>query len=216
MNSSETTLLAKKLLVKAAQQWLFINAPQNFAEDFKLINGNLKTNVSVEEDFQGVLLFVKNSEELKAGLPEIMPVIKSETIFWISYPKKSSAIKSDLEMKGSWKALEDLSYRIVSSASVDKTWTALRFKPKEKVTGSGMSNAAIQNNEYAAFIDVKNKIVTLPSDVQKLLETDGVAYAHYQKLAYSHKKEYVIWILSAKQEKTRASRVQKMIEKLLA
>jgi len=38
--------------------------------------------------------------------------------------------------------------------------------------------------------------------------------AFYQGLSYSNKKEYVAWILSAKQEKTRSERLIKMVEKL--
>jgi uncharacterized protein YdeI (YjbR/CyaY-like superfamily) len=35
------------------------------------------------------------------------------------------------------------------------------------------------------------------------------------QLAWSHKKEYVLWILTVKQEKTIISRIQKMIELLI-
>ncbi|MNY58036.1 hypothetical protein D3C86_1943270 [compost metagenome] len=38
----------------------------------------------------------------------------------------------------------------------------------------------------------------------------------FNSLAYSHKKEYVLWILTAKQEKTKASRLEKTIELLKA
>ena len=35
-------------------------------------------------------------------------------------------------------------------------------------------------------------------------------------LSFTNKKEYVVWILSAKQEKTRTDRLAKIVEKLLA
>jgi uncharacterized protein YdeI (YjbR/CyaY-like superfamily) len=38
----------------------------------------------------------------------------------------------------------------------------------------------------------------------------------YQQLSYSNKKEYLLWILTAKQEKTRDERLVKFIEKLIA
>jgi len=38
--------------------------------------------------------------------------------------------------------------------------------------------------------------------------------AFYQGLSYSNKKEYLGWILSAKQEKTRGERLIKTVEKL--
>jgi uncharacterized protein YdeI (YjbR/CyaY-like superfamily) len=37
----------------------------------------------------------------------------------------------------------------------------------------------------------------------------------YEELSYTNKKEYVLWILTAKQEKTRQDRITKMVQKLL-
>lgn len=103
----------------------------------------------------------------------------------------------------------------MASAAIDKTWTALRLRPKELIKKSKISNAAIQNNELNRFIDTKSRIVNLPEDVKQALEKEPAALAAYQKLAYNHQKEYLVWILTAKQETTRAGRVQKMMEKLL-
>ena len=210
-----TIQLAKKLLIKTAQCWLFLNAPIGFSESFASIAVEIKTSISVEKTFNGVLLFVKNSTELESNLKEIISVLKPETIFWIVYLKKSSGLISDLEMTGNWQETERYGLQIVASAAIDKTWTALRLRPKDQVKKSTISNAAIQDNELNQLIDTKNRIVILPDDVKQALEKEPVAFAVYQKLAYSHQKEYIIWILTAKQEKTRTGRVQKMIEKLL-
>jgi len=215
MDYSEVDLLAKKLLIKTAQRWLFVSAPEGFPESLTSLLVEIKTVISADETFNGVLLFVKNSAELNSALPEIILVLKPETVFWIAYPKKSSGVVSDLEMTGNWKETEKYGLRIVASAAIDETWTALRFRPIEQVKKSAISNAAIQDNELNQFIDTKNKVVYLPEYVKLALENEPAAFAIYQKLAYSHQKEYLVWILTAKQETTRAGRVQKMMEKLL-
>jgi uncharacterized protein YdeI (YjbR/CyaY-like superfamily) len=56
----------------------------------------------------------------------------------------------------------------------------------------------------------------LPADMAEALAQTPSAMAFYQGLSYSNKKEYVVWILSAKQEKTRGERLVKTIEKLSA
>jgi uncharacterized protein YdeI (YjbR/CyaY-like superfamily) len=215
MDLSEVTQLAKKLLIKTAQNWLFINSPTEFLESFVSIPAEIKTVISTEETYNGVLLFVENSAALKQHLPAVASVLKPETIFWIAYPKKSSGIVSDLEMTGNWQETENYGLQIVASAAVDKTWTALRLRPKNLIKKSTISNAAIENNEFSEFIDTKNRIVILPEDVKQVLETKIAAFDKFRQLAYSHQKEYLVWILTAKQEKTRTSRVLKMIEKLL-
>lgn len=215
MDYSEVDPLAKKLLIKTAQRWLFVSAPEGFPESLTSLLVEIKTTIIADEAFSGILLFVKNSAELKSNFPAISSVLKPETVFWIAYPKKSSGVVSDLEMTGNWKETEKYGLRIVASAAIDETWTALRFRPIEQVKKSAISNAAIQDNELNQFIDTKNKVVYLPEYVKQALENEPAAFAIYQKLAYSHQKEYLVWILTAKQETTRKARVQKMMEKLL-
>ncbi|WP_299289750.1 YdeI/OmpD-associated family protein [uncultured Mucilaginibacter sp.] len=207
--------LAKKLLIKTAQHWLFIHVPEGFVKGFAALSIEVKTSIANDETFNGVLFFVKNSNGLQVVLPTIIPVLKPETICWVAYPKKSSGVVSDLEMTGNWTELEKYNLRAVSAASIDQTWTALRLRPINQVKKSTVSNAAIRENELNEFIDTKNRIVHLPDDVKQALEQQPAAFAKYQQLAYSHQKEYLVWILTAKQEKTRTGRVQKMLEKLL-
>jgi len=79
-----------------------------------------------------------------------------------------------------------------------------------------MGKDEIRQNEYAMYVDVDNKVITLPPDVKAILEQTPAALSFYQQLSYSNKKEYILWILTAKQEKTRNERLTKMVEKLVA
>jgi uncharacterized protein YdeI (YjbR/CyaY-like superfamily) len=90
----------------------------------------------------------------------------------------------------------------------------LRFRPQDKVKVSEGRNDGIRNNEHNAYIDVDNKVITLPHYIKTTLEQQPAAMAWYQQLSYSNKKEYVLWILTAKQEKTRNERLLKMMDML--
>lgn len=48
------------------------------------------------------------------------------------------------------------------------------------------------------------------------MEAEPESVKFYEKLSYSNKKEYVSWVLTAKQEKTKQERITKMIEKLIS
>ena len=63
-------------------------------------------------------------------------------------------------------------------------------------------------------LDVDNKIITLPPVIDKALQGNPAALSFYQNLSYTNKKEYVLWILTAKQEKTRDERLLRLVEKL--
>jgi len=164
--------------------------------------------------FDGVQLFVKNSAELKISLNIVIPALKPDAVFWVIYPKKSSGIQTDLEMMSSWDDLGAHGFSGVAAAAVNETWTALRFRPKELTKASDTRNENIQKNEYSAYIDVENKVITLPAEIKDLLQKTPQALANYEKLSYSNRKEYVLWILTAKQEKTKEERLLKMVEKL--
>lgn len=64
--------------------------------------------------------------------------------------------------------------------------------------------------------DKEERIVIVPEDVQVLLDQNENAKAFYEKMSYTHKKEYIRWIEEAKKEETRERRKIKMIEMLLA
>ncbi len=63
--------------------------------------------------------------------------------------------------------------------------------------------------------DTEPRLVAVPPDLMKELKKNKGAKAVFDKLAYTHRKEYVRWIEEAKREETRASRVAKTIEMLL-
>ncbi|MEN0052773.1 MAG: YdeI/OmpD-associated family protein [Mucilaginibacter sp.] len=209
------SVLAKKFLIKPNSRWLLFNAPANYPDSLSPLPDNVEITFNAEGAFNGIQLFVTDSVALATDLQIISPLLKDDTILWIIYPKKNSGIKTDLEMMGSWDATTKYGLRPVASAAVNEVWTALRFRPIDQVKVSGGRNEAVKSNEYSAFIDVDNKIVTLPPDVKIALEQQPDAFAWYQQLAYSHKKEYVLWILTAKQEKNRQDRLAKMVAMLV-
>jgi hypothetical protein len=206
--------IAKKLLIKPGTHWLFINAPEDYLAYLEPLPEGVVTSFESTDKCDGVQLFVKNSAELTQALKDIHPILLPDTIVWFTYPKKNTAIPTDLEMMGSWDVAAQYKLKPVTSAAINDTWTALRFKPIGLVKESDSRNAAIKTNDYAQYIDVDNKQVTLPQDMLDALKDHPSELAYLSSLAYSHKKEYVVWILSARQEKTRLARVEKMVEML--
>lgn len=63
--------------------------------------------------------------------------------------------------------------------------------------------------------DKEERVVLVPDDVQALLVQNEKAKEFYDKMSYTHKKEYIRWIEDAKKEETRDRRKIKMIEMLL-
>lgn len=208
--------LAKKLMMKPGSRWLIYNAPVGYVELLQPLPDGLTISDAVNGDFNGVQLFVKNSAELVEELKVVSTAFKGDIIFWVIYPKKSSGIPTDLEMMSSWDELAKYDLNGVAAAAVDATWTALRFRPNQFSKKSDTCNDEIPKNDYAQYIDVANKQITLPPEIAAIFEQHPNAMNAYQSLSYSNRKEYVLWILTAKQEKTKQDRLVKMVEKLEA
>jgi hypothetical protein len=208
--------LAKKLLIKPVSNWLFVNAPANYLAALEPLPAGVNASFQANGTFDGVQLFVNNSHELTENLKIVVPVLKPGTIFWIASPKKSSGIQSDLTMMGDWSMVTNYGFEAVAAIAVDETWTASRFRPlgQAKVSNTGANE--IRQNEYGKWIDVDKKSITLREDIRQTLEQKPQALASFEKLSWSNRKEYVLWILTAKQERTREERLGKMVEKLLA
>jgi hypothetical protein len=68
--------------------------------------------------------------------------------------------------------------------------------------------------EVEVELDTEPRVVIEPPDFARALDADPVARAAYDRLAYSHKREHVRAIESAKKPETRTRRIEKAITTL--
>jgi len=62
--------------------------------------------------------------------------------------------------------------------------------------------------------DTEPRQIEVPKDLMKELKKDKDAKAFFDKLSFTHQKEYVRWVEEAKKEETRQSRIIKTMEML--
>ena len=62
--------------------------------------------------------------------------------------------------------------------------------------------------------DVEERVVAVPAELKRVFQSEKEARAVFEKLSYTHQKEYVVWITEAKKEETRQKRIAKTIEML--
>jgi hypothetical protein len=125
--------LVKKLRLHTASRALILNPPKGFLDSLEGLPDNLRIDIEGTGEYDYVHLFVKDFEELNASIDHALEVVKYDTLLWISYPKGSSRIKSDLNRDTLWEAMLERGIRPVTQVSVDKVWSAVRFRPIEAV-----------------------------------------------------------------------------------
>lgn len=62
--------------------------------------------------------------------------------------------------------------------------------------------------------DTEPRLIEVPAELKKAFKTEKEAKALFEKLSYTHRREYVMWINEAKREETRRNRIAKTIEML--
>ena len=63
-------------------------------------------------------------------------------------------------------------------------------------------------------LDEEPRVIEIPAGLKKAFKAEKEAKAFFDKLSYTHRREYVMWINEAKREETRQNRMVKAIEML--
>jgi hypothetical protein len=206
-------MLARKLHLKPGMRVAVANAPAGFS--LGRLPAGVAAGKSLTRDLDLVLLFALNQKELKSHWPNALAAVKRDGALWVSYPKKSSGVESDLSM-GEWEATKGSDWHPVSMIGIDGAWSATRFKyaPGLEAARHKRQDENIEDADGTVCVDRKNRITTAPKDLQKLFAKNAKARAAFDALSFTNRKEYVVWILDAKKPETRAARLAKSVEML--
>jgi hypothetical protein len=121
------TPLVKKLGIKEEALLLVQNSPKDY---FKWISP-LPKGVVVLDKPKGMLdfihVFVKDKKDFQQAFVRLKKNLKTDGMLWVSWPKKSSGVATDLDENiirefGLKEGLVD-----VKVCAVDETWSGLKF-----------------------------------------------------------------------------------------
>lgn len=121
------TPLLKKLGIKADYSCLAINPPAPYLEWLgELPEGGHFEGATVPYDF--IHWFVTTDEELSGGLAELASALKSAGILWVSWPKGSSSIPTDINRDLiRTHLLQNSDLVDIKVCAVSDDWSGLKF-----------------------------------------------------------------------------------------
>lgn len=210
------TSLSKKLQIKNGFRILLLNAPAEFEEWLQPLPTEAVFDLHPSGKYDLALLFASNRADLEHQAHILLNHIKPGKLFWVAFPKKSSGIPTELGMNQGWECLNARGLQSVSIISISEDWSAMRFKPIDEATDAETFNRSGRQNIFSEFIDVNEKKIIFPPDLELAFEAYPEALEKFGRLSFTNKKEYMVWILTAKSHDTRHDRVQKTLEKLRA
>ena len=121
--------LAKKMKLKSGLKAAVINAPENYVDTLK---HDTALSPTLNGKFDWIQIFVRNRSELDALAPKAAKALKLESMLWISFPKGTSKIQTDLTRDKGWDILQKLDLKWINLVSVNDTWSAFALRPYKK------------------------------------------------------------------------------------
>jgi hypothetical protein len=120
--------LIKKLGIKPAYRAAVVYPPDGYVDRIGPPEG-VEAATDLDGTFDFVQLFAKDRATLDRHLDAAHAALEPGGLFWVSYPKGSSKVPTDLNRDVFLTALAHLGVRPVTQVSVDEVWSALRFRP---------------------------------------------------------------------------------------
>ena len=117
--------LSAKMKLKPGARAAILNAPEGYLKQLSPEGVTLEQSLSGQYDW--IQIFVRSQAELEATIPKVKAALKPVSLLWISFPKGSSKIQTDLTRDKGWDSVRDLKW--VTLVSVDETWSAFSLRP---------------------------------------------------------------------------------------
>ena len=121
--------LLKKMKLKPGQRAAIINAPGGYVETLQPLPEEVELAEDLAGTFDWVQLFVKTQAELEQVIAHVRAALKPASMLWITFPKGTSKIQTDLTRDKGWDALQAIDLKWINLISVDETWSAIALRP---------------------------------------------------------------------------------------
>ncbi len=125
--------VAKKLGIKAGMRALVIGAPSGYLKMLApLPDGTVVSEVGGGMH-EFVQFFATRKADVRKSASALLKQAARGALVWITYPKKTSGVESDLSREEVWDAMAGTGWRPVAQIAIDDIWSALRFRPEADV-----------------------------------------------------------------------------------
>src|SRR2546430_5211044 len=132
--------MAKKLRLAPQHRVAVLNAPDGYIAQLSPGPSDVTTNLRPDQEYDAVLLFVKDVQALRRLGPAALRPAKSNGLLWISYPKGGQAFGVTDLPAPPWcvrrevplEVTSEAGFRAVAVVAIDDYWTALHVQLAEE------------------------------------------------------------------------------------
>lgn len=127
MAGYSTTPLVKKLGIKENFRVRLVNAPSNFIDLLTPLPTSAKISTRLNHNIDLWHLFTKSKTSLVSELKRALSAINQDGMIWVSWPKKSAGVTSDMTEDEIRNACLPLGLVDIKVCAVDNVWSGLKL-----------------------------------------------------------------------------------------
>jgi len=124
------TPLAKKLGIETGSTILLDGAPENYPSKGATVVRSLSRKVDI------VHIFTKSAGELNGKLHKLRDRIRDDATVWVSWPKKSSKVPTDITEDVIREVALPLGFVDVKVCAVAEVWSGLKIVIRRELRGA--------------------------------------------------------------------------------
>jgi hypothetical protein len=121
------TPLAKKLGIKAGSNLLLVGAPNEYLALLEPLPEGVQFNTQLSEATDIVQVFAVRRAELQQRLSSYRAKLKSTGMVWVSWPKKSTKLPTDITEDTIREVALPLGFVDVKVCAVNEVWSGLKL-----------------------------------------------------------------------------------------
>lgn len=125
--------IVKKLGLKQGMRALVLGAPSGYLRSLAPLPDRVEVSQSLGSTHEFVQFFAIKKSDIAKSAKKLLQSASPGALVWITYPKKTSGVDSDLSRESVWAAMGGTGWRPVSQIAIDEVWSALRFRPIQDV-----------------------------------------------------------------------------------
>jgi hypothetical protein len=121
------TPLAKKLGIKEGTRLAALNAPAGYGTWLEPLPASARVEDALRKPAAAVHVFVNTRRELERMLPRLRRTLEPSGFVWVSWPKKSSGVPTDVTEDTIRDVALPLGFVDVKVCAVTETWSGLKL-----------------------------------------------------------------------------------------
>jgi Protein of unknown function (DUF3052) len=130
------TPLASKLGIKAGAGLFLVGAPDHYRKLLSPLPEGVRFLKTFSSAADIAHVFVTRKTDLTKSLRDILPLLRPEGVIWVSWPKKSSKVPSDVTEDTIRELALPLGLVDIKVCAVDEVWSGLKLVIRKALRGN--------------------------------------------------------------------------------